>query len=126
MWSPEDLAALARRRLCDEASIGIFDLMEAQGVTRAQLADRLSKSRAHITKMLSGEHNFTLGTLADVYGALGRSVHFVLTHKGAAVRSPFDELAVTEATVTLGVNETHGVAVWTSRYDGDNWAIVAA
>lgn len=45
--------------------------MEAQGVTRTGLADRLKVDKARITRMLNGAPNMTLKTLVSVASALG-------------------------------------------------------
>ena len=48
--------------------------MEAQGITRSELADRLGTSRAFITKLLGGQENLTLKTLVRVANALEMKV----------------------------------------------------
>ena len=49
----------------------ICEIMVAQGVTRAELARRLNKSRAYVTKILRGDQNLTLRTVVDVLWELG-------------------------------------------------------
>ena len=44
--------------------------MKRQGVTRSELAARLGKTPAYITKLLSGSNNFTLKTMTQVAQAL--------------------------------------------------------
>ena len=44
--------------------------MDAQGVTKADLARRVGKSRAYVTQSLSGDHNMTLSTFAGFADAL--------------------------------------------------------
>ena len=39
-------------------------LMREKGMTKKQLADALGKRPSEITRWLSGEHNFTIATLA--------------------------------------------------------------
>jgi transcriptional regulator with XRE-family HTH domain len=77
---------LEEERVVFEAMEAIAELMQSQGVSRSQLAERLGKSAAFVTKLLSGENNFTLRTLADVYFALGRSVHVTHAPVGDRVR----------------------------------------
>ncbi len=67
-----------RARVTEEASYGIWQLMQEQGVTRSELAKRIGKRRSFVTKVLSGDHNFTIRTLADMYWALGGVLHFEL------------------------------------------------
>lgn len=54
-----------------EASDAINGALEAQGVSRAELARRLDCTPAFVTKILRGYHNLSLDTLARVGVALG-------------------------------------------------------
>jgi transcriptional regulator with XRE-family HTH domain len=49
----------------------LYDAMQCQGVTRAELARRLGTSQAYITRVLSGNANFTLRTMSKLAHALG-------------------------------------------------------
>ncbi|MCR4330833.1 MAG: helix-turn-helix domain-containing protein, partial [Patescibacteria group bacterium] len=49
----------------------ILVAMEDCGVTKAELANRLGKSKARISQLLSGDTNMTIGTLSDIAFALG-------------------------------------------------------
>ena len=49
----------------------ILVAMEDQGVSKAELAQRLGKSKARISQLLGGSSNMTIGTLADIAFALG-------------------------------------------------------
>ena len=42
----------------------IYDLMTARGLSKAEFARAIGKRPCEITKWLSGQHNFTLKTLA--------------------------------------------------------------
>lgn len=44
--------------------------MQALGITRTELADRLGKKQPHITKLLSGNNNFTIETMVQIAEAL--------------------------------------------------------
>jgi len=48
--------------------------MQARGVSRAELAERLGTSRAYITKLLEGQENMTVKTLVRVANALEMKV----------------------------------------------------
>jgi len=63
-----------QERLILEATEGICEAMEAKGLTRADLARRIGKSRAYVTQILSGARNMTLRTLADVFFVCGARV----------------------------------------------------
>ena len=49
----------------------LCEIMEAKGITRADLARQLGKSRAWVTKVLRGDHNVTLKTITDIFWQLG-------------------------------------------------------
>lgn len=49
----------------------ISELMDAEGVSRAELAARLGTTKSHVTQILAGSRNLTLRTLSDIYVALG-------------------------------------------------------
>ena len=50
---------------------GISRLMNVQGVSKSELAERLNVSPAFITKLLRGSNNFTLRKMSDVFFKLG-------------------------------------------------------
>src|SRR6516225_8163005 len=57
-------------RIVRGASAVIQALMDSQGVTKAELARRIGKSRAYVTQSLGGDHNMTLSTFAGFADAL--------------------------------------------------------
>jgi len=66
-----------------QAEVLILDLndqicreMKTQKISRAELARRLGKSRAYVTRMLNGSPNFTMGSLVKVALALGVKIEF--------------------------------------------------
>jgi len=72
-WKNE---SVDRQRLVVEESF-ILDVteeihaqMEQLGVSRAQLAERMGKSKAYVSQLLSGSRNMTLRSLADISFAL--------------------------------------------------------
>ncbi len=46
-------------------------VMKQNGITKADLARKLKKTKPFVSQCLSGEQNLTLRTLADLFGALG-------------------------------------------------------
>ncbi len=54
----------AEARLSFQISNRIDSLMKEKGLSKKQLADALGKRPSEITRWLSGEHNFTISTLA--------------------------------------------------------------
>lgn len=53
-----------------EITEGIVALMEAKGVSKSELAERIDVSPAYITKILRGSTNFTLDTMVKIATAL--------------------------------------------------------
>ncbi len=52
-------------------SFRIEQLMKKNGYTKLQLAQKLGKRPSEITKWLSGQHNFTLRTIAQLSSFFG-------------------------------------------------------
>ncbi|MBQ8969313.1 MAG: helix-turn-helix transcriptional regulator [Bacteroidaceae bacterium] len=48
----------------------IHDILEEQGLRQKDLAERLGKSEAEISKWMRGTHNFTIDTLVSIETAL--------------------------------------------------------
>ncbi len=72
---PERMKAFQQERLILEVTELIERLMRQQGVSKAQLAKKLGKSKGYITQLLDGRTNMTLRTMSDVLFALGRALH---------------------------------------------------
>lgn len=68
---PERERDLARGAYLFRVTEDILVAMEDQGVSKAELAQRLGKSKARISQLLGGSTNMTIGTLADIAFALG-------------------------------------------------------
>jgi len=69
---------LEQERLILEVTESIANVMEEHGISRAELAKRLGKSPAFVTKLLRGNNNFTLRTLSDVFFAMDYSARLTL------------------------------------------------
>lgn len=52
----------------------IFELMSERGLSKKQFADALGRRPSEITKWLSGQHNFTLSTLAMLSSFFGQPI----------------------------------------------------
>ena len=84
----------------------VCDIMEEEGVSRTELAQRLKTSKPHVSQLLNGSANITLRTLSDIFYALGRQPTFGEIRKDGRA----DELAVK----------------WSEhcyRFDRPNWSI---
>jgi transcriptional regulator with XRE-family HTH domain len=62
---------LARGAYLFRVTEDILVAMEDQGISRAELAQRLGLSKARISQLLGGNSNMTIGTLSDIAFALG-------------------------------------------------------
>jgi transcriptional regulator with XRE-family HTH domain len=60
--------------------------MKEQKISRAELARRMGTSRAYITKLLSGDANFTLQTMVKLALAVNGVLHLHIADKDAATR----------------------------------------
>lgn len=57
-----------------EISDRIDALMRQRGLSKKQFADALGRSPSEITKWLSGQHNFTISTLAMLSSFFGQPI----------------------------------------------------
>jgi transcriptional regulator with XRE-family HTH domain len=102
-----------RRQLQQEITIldateRVHEAMNAQGVSRVELARRLGTSKGHVTQLLDGSRNMTLRTLSDMFFALGLAVTF-------EVESVKDYAAEVHVTYRFPVNLTNQKSV--TRFD---------
>jgi predicted transcriptional regulator len=54
---------------------GLHKIMETNGISRSELARRLSVSPAYITKVVRGNVNFTVDSMVRLVRAAGGGVH---------------------------------------------------
>ena len=66
----ENRKLLEQERLILEVTEAVCRLMNARGVTRAQLAQKIGCSPSNVSQLLDGDNNFTLRSIADVLFAL--------------------------------------------------------
>lgn len=69
---PTDIQAEVN--LSFEISDRIDALMKERGLTKKQFADALGRRPSEITKWLSGQHNFTIATLAMLSSFFGQPI----------------------------------------------------
>jgi len=62
---------LARGAYLFQVTEDILVAMEDLGISKAELANRLGKSKARISQLLGGNSNMTIGTLSDIAFELG-------------------------------------------------------
>lgn len=61
-------------RLSFDIADRIYALMHEKGLSKKQFADALGRRPSEITKWLSGEHNFTIATLAMLSTFFGQPI----------------------------------------------------
>ena len=71
---PEFARLMAHGDLIMEVTETICELLEKEGVSRKELADRLGKSKGFVSQLLNGGRNLTLRTVADILHVLGYKV----------------------------------------------------
>lgn len=64
----------AEARLSFQISNRLDSLMQERGLSKKQLADAIGKRPSEITRWLSGEHNFTISTLAMLSVFFGQPI----------------------------------------------------
>lgn len=52
----------------------IYALMQERGLSKKQFADSLGRRPCEVTKWLSGQHNFTLATIAMLSSFFGQPI----------------------------------------------------
>lgn len=52
----------------------IDELMRERGLSKKQFADQIGRHPSEITRWLSGQHNFTVSTLAMLSAFFGKSI----------------------------------------------------
>ena len=67
-------AERAEARLSFQISNRLDFLMRQKGLSKKQLADAIGKRPSEITRWLSGEHNFTISTLAMLSAYFGQPI----------------------------------------------------
>ena len=58
------------------AQATVQNAINRSGISRAELARRLSRPRSFVSKMLTGSHNLTIKTMARALAACGEQVRF--------------------------------------------------
>ncbi|KQN53181.1 helix-turn-helix transcriptional regulator [Erwinia sp. Leaf53] len=77
--STDDHARVAAgEELTFDVTEDILIIMEDKDISKKELADKLGKTKAYVSQLLSGSKNMTLRTLSDVCHAIGikPAVHF--------------------------------------------------
>lgn len=70
--SDENARLVAQELLITEVTEAIWEAIEAEGITKTELANRMGATKGYVSQLLSGSRNMTLRTLSDICRALGR------------------------------------------------------
>lgn len=82
--SLEDRREMAREEFILDATEAIWEALVKKGWTKAQLAEALDKSKAHVTQLLNGSRNMTLRTLSDIAFSLDLKAQIRLCERDEA------------------------------------------
>lgn len=99
MESYEHQRMYAGEELTFDITEDVLIAMEEKGISKTQLAERLGKSKAYVSQILSGARNMTLRTLSDVCFAIG--IKPVVEFQNCA-----DEI-ITEKTISEPILDLH-------------------
>src|SRR5687768_1629868 len=84
---------LRQEELILEVTEALLQAMDKAGVTQAELAQRLGKTRGFISQVLAGGRNLTLRTIADFADALDERVRVQVCDQGGWLNSTLREQA---------------------------------
>ena len=76
--TPVDFEVLQESALA-MAQATLQNAMDASGLKRSELADRMSRPRSFLSRMMSGSHNLTIKTFALALAACGFEAKFEYT-----------------------------------------------
>lgn len=117
----------AREELIYNVTEDLLVILEDMGVSKKDLSDRLGKSRAYITQLLSGSRNMTLGSFSDICFVLGfkPEVKLPVENKSSVIAE------IVEIKKTAWLNKTIGERKRTSinsldRGDSPHWVRMAS
>lgn len=68
--SEENARLVAEEAFILEATESLWHALEAHNISKAQLAERLNRTKGYVSQVLSGSRNMTLRTFADICFAL--------------------------------------------------------
>ncbi len=76
-----------KERVAVDVAAQLERALQSSGLNQSELAARLGKTRAWVSKILHGEQNLTLGTIAEIAAALRCDVQVrVVPRPGAGTR----------------------------------------
>lgn len=85
-FSKAEDRAYAREDLVYNVTEDILVALEELNISKQELARKLGKSKSHVTQLLSGARNMTLGTLSDICFALELTPKVIVDGESEAQR----------------------------------------
>lgn len=76
---PQERLGFEQERAILLATDEIYRAMKARGITKAELAKKIGRSKAYVSQVLSGSRNMTLRTLAEFAWACDQTVNIELS-----------------------------------------------
>lgn len=74
--TPEGMRLYQQERVIQELTDMICEIMQKQGVTRYELAERLGKTERYVICLLDGDIDLPLRFISDVFTALNHKITF--------------------------------------------------
>ncbi|MCM1577157.1 MAG: helix-turn-helix transcriptional regulator [Bacteroides sp.] len=93
--------------ICVEVSNRIYAILERKNMSQRDLAHRLGKTEAEVSRWLSGTHNLTVSTIAKIEAALGEPILFTEKESGYSkvVFQPMSLVIITQANTSIENNK---------------------
>jgi transcriptional regulator with XRE-family HTH domain len=79
---------IAQEKLILDVTEAVFEQLEIQGKSKADLAKLMGRSNAYITQLLNGSRNMTLRTLSDIGFALNIQPRFEVGFRDQLCQEP--------------------------------------
>ncbi|CRI65313.1 hypothetical protein THIOKS12330009 [Thiocapsa sp. KS1] len=80
--SEENAKLAAQELLIAEVTEAIWEAMQAAGITKTELANRLGSTKGYVSQVLNGSRNMTLRTLSDFCCVLNQKPTISVYPKG--------------------------------------------
>ena len=123
--TPEAMASFQRERVLLDATEAVFELMQAAGVSRRDLAARIGRSKRYVADFLKGRKSPSLAVLSDMFCALGAELHLRATH-AQPLRDPGCGKPSDGATLVAALERNGLIGAWKDREDIDDGSEFAA
>lgn len=124
--NPEsDPDLIAASRALDIAK-NVEETMERNEMTRAELAKSIGHSRSYVTKVLMGDANFTLKTLAKLASALECKLNVSITPLDAEEKAESDDLFASREACQKEANKFVKCIEQMKQFDSEKHGVAAS